>query len=357
MTLKKLVIITLAGALSLILGSCFLLPEEARMPELPAVTPYDGSGFRYTRAIRGDMELKKTIQCTYQATKEAKYGFSISGERYGDVYVEVGDRVPAGMLLAEMDVSDINRQIDDCSNTIRVLEIKLAEAEKAYELAELSERLTGPGAAASDTHLDFASYTKQSLEIQNSRLSELLEKKKSRQLFADMDGVVTYVKSISESSTTVRGEKIVTITDDMSRVFVADTESYNSFPEGLEVDILSEAVTYRCQVTSPSNLGIEQSANQNKSNLRQQRVYFAVLDAQTPEKNNARGEITLLEDKREDVLMLSSAAIFEVGGRSMAYVQKDDGTITPIEIETGLRTTGYTEIISGLDEGDHVIIS
>jgi multidrug efflux pump subunit AcrA (membrane-fusion protein) len=346
----------LAAALSLVLGSCFLLPEEARMPELPAVTPYDGSDFRYTRVIRGDMELKKTIQCTYQATKEAKYGFSVSGERFGDIFVEVGDRISAGMLLAEMDVSDINRQIDECENTIRMLEIKLAEAQKAYELAVLSESLTGSGTAMSDAHLDFISYTKQSLEIQHSRLSELEEKKKSRQLFADIDGVVTYVKSISERSTTVRGENIVTITDDMSRVFVADTESYKSFPEGLEVDILSEGVTYRCKVTSPDKLGIEEIGNQKRSQWLQ-RVYFVVLDAQTPEKNNARGEITLIEDKREDVLMLSTAAVFEADGRSMVYVQGDDGSITPKEIETGLRTTGYTEVLRGLDEGDYVIIS
>ena len=122
------------------------------------------------------------------------------------------------------------------------------------------------------------------------------------------------------------------------------------------MDILSEGVTYRCKVTSPDKLGIEEIGNQKRSQWLQ-RVYFVVLDAQTPEKNNARGEITLIEDKREDVLMLSTAAVFEADGRSMVYVQGDDGSITPKEIETGLRTTGYTEVLRGLDEGDYVIIS
>lgn len=327
------------------------------MPELPAVTPYDGSGFRYARVIRGDMELKKTIQCTYQATREVSYAFPVSGERFGGIYVEAGDRVSAGTLLAEMDVSEINRQIDNCTNTIQMFEIKLAEAKRAYELALRSESLTGSRAVVSETHLNFASYMEKSLEIQNSRLDELLEKKKGRQLFADMDGVVSYVKSISESSTTIRGEKIVTVTDEKSCVFVADTESYKSFPVDLEVDVFSDGTIYRCKVTSPADLGIEQSAGQDRGSQRYQRVYFVIQDAQTPGKNNVRGEITLLEDKREDVLMLSTAAIFEVDGRKMVYVQKDDGTITPAEVKTGLRTTGYTEIISGLAEGDQVIIS
>lgn len=352
MLLKKLMIFALAAFFSLTLGSCFFLPEEARMPELPVVTPYDGSDFRTTGVKRGDMELKKTIQCTYQATNEMRYSFPVSGERYGDIYVEAGDRVSAGTLLAEMDVSDINSRIEACVYSIREYEIRLSEAEKAYELAILSENLTGSGSSMSpETLID---YLTQSLEIQKSKLDELNEKKRDRQLYADIDGVVTYVKAVSESSTTIRGEKIITVTDDSSSVFIADTESYRSFPIGFEVDILSDGVTYRCQVISPPEHEYKTGVSTQETGSK--KVYFTILDALTPEKSNARGEITLIEDVSINALLVSSAAVFEADGKTMVYVLDEDGTISAREIETGLRSMGYTEIISGLNEGEKVII-
>jgi hypothetical protein len=48
MLLRKIIVAVLALLMSISLCGCFLLPEEAKMPELPLVTPF--SGAEYTTA-------------------------------------------------------------------------------------------------------------------------------------------------------------------------------------------------------------------------------------------------------------------------------------------------------------------
>lgn len=337
------------------MSSCFLLPKEAETPDFPLVTPYDGSDFRTSLVIRGDMEYSRTINCTYQATQERRYSFEVTGEYFGEIYVNVGDVITAGTLLAEMDVSEVNKLIEDCRFSIDTLEIQLDEAKKAYELALKQEALLGNvSTVSSDARLASVDYIKASLDIRRSRLAELEEIKKQRQLFSDIDGMVSYVKTVSESMTTIKGEKIVTVTDDSSAVFVANTEYYEKFPAGQKVDIVSDGVTYECVAVSPEELGLEPVFRQDGSDT--QKVYFMILGAETPTTVAAKGEITILNESRKDVLLVKTSAVFKLNDKEMVYVQGTDGSISVVEVVTGLKSTKYTEIISGLNEGDCVII-
>ena len=64
-------------------------------------------------------------------------------------------------------------------------------------------------------------------------------------------------------------------------------------------------------------------------------------------------DIEVILDSREDVLRLPSYALLE-GGRVLIV---DDGKLTEVDVETGLRNWDATEILSGLSEGDPVVVS
>ena len=69
------------------------------------------------------------------------------------------------------------------------------------------------------------------------------------------------------------------------------------------------------------------------------------------------GTLTLTLDTREDVLYVSADAISSAEGRSFVYYIDEQGMRRMQEVEVGLETGKLTEILSGLDEGDEIILS
>lgn len=68
------------------------------------------------------------------------------------------------------------------------------------------------------------------------------------------------------------------------------------------------------------------------------------------------GTILTTEQKRENVLMVSTMAVWRAEDRSYVYVLSDDNAREVRWIETGLYGDSTVEVISGLTEGEKVIL-
>jgi multidrug efflux pump subunit AcrA (membrane-fusion protein) len=66
--------------------------------------------------------------------------------------------------------------------------------------------------------------------------------------------------------------------------------------------------------------------------------------------------VTIIIDQRQDVLVVPSTAIQSEGRDSVVDIQNEDGSTTRQVVETGLSDGTNTEITSGLEEGQIVII-
>jgi HlyD family secretion protein len=74
-------------------------------------------------------------------------------------------------------------------------------------------------------------------------------------------------------------------------------------------------------------------------------------------RQNQRLTTRILLEDRPDVLKVQRGQFLESGGGRVAYVLRDDDTAVRRSIETGARSLGAVEIVSGLEEGEKVIIS
>ena len=80
---------------------------------------------------------------------------------------------------------------------------------------------------------------------------------------------------------------------------------------------------------------------------------------------NPRGELApgmfatlrFATDGRKDVLLVPSEAIIQTGTRSVVMRTDGAGRFTPANVEVGLERGGQTEILSGLEAGQQVVIS
>ena len=353
--LKKATIFILCLILIFSLSGCFLLPKEAETPELPLVTPYSGEEYITAQVSRGDFSLVREVTFAFQATRREKLNFDIAGKSYGAVNVAVGDIVEAGQLVAWLDVTDVEQRISVVDAEIARLTIKLEEAEAAYQLALESEKLQGNiSTVTSDARAADAAYYRASLELQDGKMTELLAERESLRLYATISGTVTYAKSLYPGAASNKADTVVTITDTASSVFYATTEHYDLFSEGSEFTVVSDGVEYPCIVRNAAELGMEASAAHKVQG--REAVCLEVLGAETPSSNSAKGTVTLELDSRHDVLMLPKRSVFMVEDAYYVYYEDENGLKSAREIQCGLESDKWIEVISGLEEGDSVIL-
>ena len=74
-------------------------------------------------------------------------------------------------------------------------------------------------------------------------------------------------------------------------------------------------------------------------------------------KLNMFVEVKIYGGPKRDVLMLPQESVIQTGARSVAIKALGGGRFQPVEIRTGLWRGDRVELLSGLDEGDAVVVS
>lgn len=79
---------------------------------------------------------------------------------------------------------------------------------------------------------------------------------------------------------------------------------------------------------------------------------------QVPLRSGMTANITIVTERRENVLLMPSRAISADRETGLFYVErlKDDGEIERVEVEIGIQDATYTEVLRGLEEGDRLVI-
>lgn len=351
--LKRFLTVVLAAGCLVGLSGCFLLPKEAQVPSLPLVTPYSGAEYLTAKVTKGDLVLSQTVNLSYSATRREDLKFGVADRKFGTILVSTGDRVVEGQLVAELEADSLKEAIASTEEEIRKLEIQLDTAEKALAIARESEELRGgkSDAVSKAREADIAYYNA-SLEIRRLKLSEQQEELESLRLYAGINGIVTYVKTVKEGDVSSKADLIVTITDTDSSLFKGLTTEYKQFKAGTEMDVVSGTEEYPCRVVSAAELGVENKTNEQG----QKNVFLQIIGPELPSGDNIRGKVELTLDSRTGVLYVPKGAIFTVGGQAYVYYEDEDGLKNAKPVKTGLTAGRFTEITEGLSEGDSVIV-
>lgn len=343
----------LAAAMAVSLSGCFLLPEEAEIPALPMVTTNIEEEYKTETVQQGDLELTADISFNSVPLQEEELAFPVSSERYGGIYVQVGDSVKAGQLMAELSNASADSGIASIDEQLGQLEIELDIALRSLEVAQQLAAVTGE---------DISDYEKKVADLEDEiyilglRRQELEAEKESRRLYASIDGTVTYVKSVNSSSTTIKNSAVVTIANREEYILSAFTEHYAAFEQGREYTVIIGDNPYTAVAMMPEELGFEAESRDNKGTV-EEKVYLMLTGEDVFfESENIRGQVHLVLDSRQDVLWLPSRAVITIGGQPMVYYQDETGLRSAKSVETGLEADYGIEIVSGLEAGDEVIV-
>lgn len=373
-----------------LLSACQLLPEEEKLPPAPVIHAYEAEEYKYVTVMRGDLISTSNITTYYSLTKKQNLSFPLGGMYIDTVNVTVGQQVKTGDVLASIEQEDIQAQLTAQRHEINVLNKQSKHLKEALELelSQYSSMLTSleqqlqqlqaavpteEEAASTQQQIDalllqIESLKQRSTSAQNSydqqmetindslyvaylRMDELNTTLENRMLIAGMDGVVTFVEEVVEGQRSVGDQRFITIADLASAAFTVDAEYASFLPIGTEVTITCNKQEQEAVAVDPADLGID-VANAEEPVP----VYLKLKQPDPSLEDYDKGTLNLTLEQRSDVLYVQKEAIQNADSDPFVYLMDEDGLRTIQSVTTGMSTGEFVEIISGLNEGDYVIV-
>ena len=360
---KKLTLLILLFSLLLIQAGCGTAEEEDKL--IIADSETEETVYSLVVATIGDVIDTESIRCTYVQVNDEEISFSVSGKVVSAVYVANGEEVQKGQLLAELVNEGIAEEMEELEYTIARNQILLEQSvvDEEDELygrwlqfqyqSGLSEAAVEAWEADNETIRQRYVYLREdyndAIYAAQLRLEELKEEAAQGRIYAGMSGTVSYVKPDLEGSVSVKDEMVIKIIDGSECVFESESIEYaDCFTEDTQAEFLivtdSGAVQCHLKPFDMESWG--------------ERLYFVVAeeDVELNVGVGNAGTLKVITEQKTQVLTIPARAIYVADGKSYVYVVGENNMREVKWIETGMYGDSMVEILSGLEEGEKVIL-
>lgn len=346
-----------------LMSSCALLPEEESVRTAPMVRGYVRPTYETTTVERGDLIQKVKVSCNYVPVQTVSLPFALDDVYIDRYMVQAGDTVEKGQLLAQLQLGDLENRIANVENEIAVLELKTEHEKKLYDIEQRRLAITTAGMEVSEKKETLAasqeSYEERMQALEDERalrqlaLEKLTDDLNARQIRAPFDGTITRVAKFKDGDMSEFGVGVITLVDSTRSIFRANTEYWDRFSPGDVHEITVQKIPYEAVVASAEELGLkEQTRVEGKKSY----VYFALTQPSFELEDGDVGTIEIVLDERLDVLHVPAKTVSAAGETPIVYYLREDGMKAYKTVETGVTIDGRIQILSGLEEGETIIM-
>lgn len=350
-------------------SGCGIFPKEEVLPEAPVLPTYKEQEYNKVNVMRGDIQESVQVKCTYKAYRIENLNFGVDGVFLDHVYVKEGDSVKAGDVLADLDLADIKNEIETYKSNIELIKLKLSNEEELKQLAFSNQRslkqikgytndLSNSIASEIDSYESAIEKLKDDLYIEKERFEQANEMLKKYQITAGMDGIVSFVADYKEGDTS-KMSTFMTLYDPDTMLFVTDGKQSDLFKADQELTVVvNDDSKYKVKVIHPEDIFTreELKKQQEEQESEEDIVYLQCKEQGSALQNGTQGYVNFITKERKNVLYLPSKAVYQENGKSVVYVEDKDGFKSIKEIKTGVTANQKVEIVSGLKEGESVIL-
>lgn len=327
----------LAGMLLLQCCGCSTVVKQKGGLTAPSTETSD-LGFTTKEIVRGNVEQTTAGYGSFQAAHPVEVYYTYTGGRVEAVNATYYMQVNAGDVLMQLDTEELDFEMEK-------LEIRYAQREYAY-----NKNIKNGNALVRMQ----AQWTWDTFLLEYNKAKATLE---STTLKAPVSGTIIQNATVPLNSTVDTYTTLFTIADvhDLILVVSKDAELQklqNIAYAGMPVKITITGKSYEgLVVQSP----IDASTRTEKNYLNNQ-IYVQVYDL--PEDTDlmfkeARVSVTTASAK--DVLLVPNSCIYTYNKTSYVYVIRE-GIQVEQPIEVGITDDVNTEVISGLEEGEQVVV-
>ncbi|CAG0930374.1 hypothetical protein TFLX_01694 [Thermoflexales bacterium] len=334
----------------------------------PTPTPMPTAIKPTFKVQRGDIALRTDLGGRVAPANSKPVRFALDGE-VGNVFVEVGDYVEEGQLLADLKIlkeleiewatvsTQAKYEETISTNTLKRAEIKL-------QMAQLTlEDLKAKGASATAIQIAELEVQLAQMDLDEVKANPVLHESSTRakvleqalreaQLKAPFAGYIVEAPTPGKAVKTTSEAFQIGDTSELEIGAIVMEEVLQQLTEGLTVTVTFEGIGNQQPFTGvirqlPYPYGSGTSGDQIR----------VKLDASPEQGGYTLGDraiVSVVLQQKNDILWLPPQAIRTVGGRTFIVVQEADGQ-KRIEITPGLQTHDRVEI-TGNVSADQVVI-
>ena len=338
---------------------------------------------------RGNVEKTVVASGSVESVNEVDVGAQASG-KITKLYAKLGQEIKKGEMIADIDSTTQINTLNTKKAALVSYQAQLKAKKTAYDIALSSYNRLSKLYSQKATSLDSVNIAKSTLDNAKAEMEAIEANIKQAEIevntaetnvgytkiTAPMDGTVISVP-VSEGQTVNANQTTPTI------VTIADLSKMKIKPEISEGDItkvkagqevsftiLSDSQTVYHSVidsvdpanttTTDSSSTSSSTSSSSSSSTTSAIYYYANVLIDNPDRTLRIGMTTENNIKianAKDVLLVSNMAIQKRDGKSFVNVLNDKNQPEQREVETGVQNDFQTEIKSGLNEGEKVIVS
>lgn len=303
------------------------------------------------RSVYKTVEVKKatitqkvTASGEIKSDSEVELKFPVSG-KLSYLAVKKNDRVNKGGYVGSLDLEDLQKR----------MEKSLRDYSKERDDFDQDRQVTYKDGIITDTIKRILEKDQWDLDkaVMDVELADIA--KKNASLFSPIAGVVTKVYVQAGTSILAGTTPIITVADPekmsfIARIGEADIANISPSQEAIVTLDAFEGKTFKGTVVE-----IDYAATVSTSGSKTYQVKI-VLDNLDKVKLDMSGDVEITTVAHPDVLIVPRAAIQGQNGKK--YLETPEGKeVKSKEVTTGVKgTDGTIEILSGINEGEKVII-
>ena len=330
-------------------------------------------------------KIAQTVSATGEisATNLVDVGAQVSGQ-IKKMHVKIGDVVKEGDLIAEIDnVTQVN-EVNTRKAQLQTYQAQLESAQVALKIAQRKYSRYKSLASADAVSKEEFEATEDSLATNRAKIKELQSSIRQTQIAintAEKD--LGYTRITAPSAGTVvslvveQGQTINSSQTSPTVVQIADLTSMTNKMQIAEGDatkvkagqtvnftILSEPdtpISAKLDSIDPGLTTMSQGSYSRSTDTTSNAIYYyARATVPNPEGKLAIGmttQNTVEIASADNVLMVPTVAIKTKDGKKFVRVLEANNQAVDREIQTGLKDSMNTEVKSGLNEGEKVVMS
>lgn len=372
---KKTSIITIfLGLIIVLTSSCSLLLPEEQEPLPPPLAEPPEPNYSFYTVKRDDMISQINEGGVFVPVSEIPLNFGNNSGRLAELNVKMGDRVTKGQVLAKLDVGDLEHSLEEKKINLKKQELnydkimidfnellasikeakdQLAKAKdqgSKEDTEKWSQKLEGLEKEKEKKDIDIEIF-KLGLSQQETDLERTKERLEKAQLISPIDGIIGFEQGFSMGDWVDTHTTVYTVVDPSDLYLRLNSASVTGLHLGMKADVIVGDQVYSGEVVMTPSSSNEDTRDQRLRNA----IILSVEGLPNTVMPGDRASIRVVLEERNNVVVLPRAGLRTYGSRNYVLV-RDGDTNREIDIEIGMETPTYIEVISGIDEGDTIIL-
>ena len=310
---------------------------------------------------KGKVSSEVSISCQYSPKEKIVCSFEGESKIIKEIFVEKGDIVTKGQVLAKLDVNSLDELVKEEQHKVEMAQLDLAHAQEMKKID--SDLLEQEYNYIEEEKRDYETYnlnkkkiTKEydnkitdcndCIMIHQMKEEEYQNEIEEGTLRAPDDGVVTLSRSNLVGMYSKQGEAIVNIIRNDDMTFISE--------EMDKVQYLKEGKIYQLQVGKGESMQLIDVEPIDMANWTDE-MYFEIRVPNLKLETGSKGTMWIKLDEKNNVLYVPNNAIHQSGDKYYVYTVTEEGLRNIQYVTIGITGQENTEIKEGLCEDQSVI--